>query len=113
MLGWTDLKPWMAACSKVSWSVDPLPFSVPESLEPLPDPPLPELGFGDELQAAREKAVTPMASAAVVTRGMRRRCMLSNSHLRRPQAPHGGARQPAGKHVAIAGESRRPFRPVS
>lgn len=29
----TDLKPEMAACWKLTWNVDPLPFSVPERLE--------------------------------------------------------------------------------
>src|SRR5487761_1627500 len=91
----------MAACWKVSWKVDPLPLSVPVSLVLLPD-----VLLGEELQAAIETAVTPMASAAVVTRWTRRCCMLNNSNLRLPQAPDGGACLPARIHVAIADESR-------
>ena len=69
--GWIDLKLWMAVCWKVVWNVDPLAFTVPESLaaalllpdeglllapEPLLDP--------LELQAARDKAATVTPAAA-------------------------------------------------
>jgi hypothetical protein len=31
MLGWTDLKLWIAVCWYTVWNVDPLPLSVPLS----------------------------------------------------------------------------------
>src|ERR1035441_916047 len=69
----------MAACWKVSWSVDPLPLSVPERAAALlddellllaEDPLLPE-----DPQAATKEAIAAVASPAVVTRWMRRRCI--------------------------------------
>src|SRR5947209_7459295 len=80
MLGWTDLKLAMAVCWKVSWNVDPLPLSVPESLAlPLPDeglllevaPPLDEL----ELQAARDRAIATRAAPAVAPPCIRAHCI--------------------------------------
>jgi len=67
---WTDLNPEMASCWKVSWNVDPLPFSVPERAAALLDD---ELLLGDELppedpQAATKEAIAAVASPAVVTR---------------------------------------------
>jgi hypothetical protein len=78
MLGWTDLKLWMAVCWKVSWNVEPLPLSVPESPELLLlEPPEP-----DDEQAATNTAVVARASPAVVNRWMRRRCMLDIPTIR-------------------------------
>ena len=86
MLGWTDLKAGMAACWKVSWNVDPLPLSVPESLAvppPLPDEELLPEGLLDELelQAARDKAIATRVTPAVVTPLMRTRCILDTPLL--------------------------------
>src|ERR1017187_114699 len=62
----------MASCWKVSWNVDPLPFSVPERAALLldDDPLLPE-----DPQAATKEVIAAVASPAVVTRWMRRRCI--------------------------------------
>jgi hypothetical protein len=69
---WTDLNPEMASCWKVSWNVDPLPFSVPERAAALlddellllaEDPLLPE-----DPHAATNEAIAAVASPAVVTR---------------------------------------------
>src|ERR1017187_2843062 len=69
----------MASCWKVSWSVDPLPFSVPERAALLlddelllldEDPLLPE-----DPQAATKEAIAAVASPAVVTRWRRGRCI--------------------------------------
>jgi hypothetical protein len=66
--GWTDLNPEMASCWKVSWNVDPLPFSVPERAalddELLLDDGLPP----EDPQAATKDAIAAVASPAVVTR---------------------------------------------
>jgi hypothetical protein len=62
MLGWIDLKLWMAVCWKVSWKVDPLPLSVPLRLL---DPELPPLVVLDELQAASDKATAVRAAPAI------------------------------------------------
>jgi hypothetical protein len=64
----------MAACWKGSWNVEPLALSVPERLGLSPPEP-PVLLLDDELQAARDKAVTTRASAVVVMCRTRRRCM--------------------------------------
>src|SRR5947208_2143785 len=79
MPDWIDLKLWIAVCWKVSWNVDPLPFSVPERPEPLlllllPPPPLP-LPPDDELQAPMNKAIAARASPATVNRCLCRPCM--------------------------------------
>jgi hypothetical protein len=64
----------MAACWKGIWNDEPLALSVPERLElSPPDPPV--LLLDDELQAARDKAVTTRATAVVVMGRIRRRCM--------------------------------------
>jgi hypothetical protein len=62
MLGWTDLKLWMAVCWKVSWKVDPLALSVPLRL--LDEEPPPE-ELLDELQAASDKAIAVRAAPAI------------------------------------------------
>jgi hypothetical protein len=62
MLGWSDLKLWMAVCWKVSWKVDPLALSVPLRL--LDDVPPPE-ELLDELQAASDKAIAVRAAPAI------------------------------------------------
>jgi hypothetical protein len=64
MLGWIDLKLWMAVCWKVSWKVDPLAFSVPLRLLDEPPPPPPEVLL-DELQAASDNAIAVMAAPAI------------------------------------------------
>jgi hypothetical protein len=75
MFGWTDLKAAMASCWKVSWNVDPLPFSVPLRLEPpdeedapplADDPPAAELLL-DEEQAPRVSANATTETPAAVT----------------------------------------------
>src|SRR6516165_3483020 len=81
MLGWTVLKFWIAVCWKMSWKLDPLPLSVPLSLAPLAaadavpvDVPVAVVvGELDEEQAAR--ATAKMASPAVVTCRLGRRCI--------------------------------------
>jgi hypothetical protein len=77
-LGWTDLKLWMAVCWKVSWNVDPLPLSVPESLAALLDEDGlaldEELVLPDELQAANDKAAARAIPAVALT-WMRTRCI--------------------------------------
>src|SRR5215831_10884697 len=60
----TDLKAEMAACWKLAWNVDPLPFSVPERLELVLELPLLELL---ELQAL----TMSMPRTAVVTAAQR------------------------------------------
>jgi hypothetical protein len=59
MLGWIDLKLWMAVCWKMSWNEDPLPFSVPLRLDPEPPVVL------EELQAASDKATAVRAAPAI------------------------------------------------
>src|SRR5262245_65142575 len=76
MLGWIDLKLWMAVCWKVSWNVDPLPLSVPERPE-LPPPPPP---LDDEPQAATNKAIAARASPATVNRCLCRPRMSDTHH---------------------------------
>jgi len=81
MLGWTVLKFWIAVCWKMSWKLDPLPLSVPLSLAPLAaadavpvDVPVAVVvGELDEEHAARATAM--MASPAVVTCRLGRRCI--------------------------------------
>jgi hypothetical protein len=77
MLGWTDLKDEIAVSWKVSWNVDPLPLSVPDSLVDEDPPPLLDgvLVVVDELQAAARTAVAARATPTVVARLMRRSCM--------------------------------------
>jgi|ERR1039457_853981 hypothetical protein len=93
---WTDLKAWMAACWKVSWNVDPLPFTVPERAALLLDedellldeePLLPE-----DPQAATNEAIAAVASPTVIPRWMRRRCMSKNPILRYSPDDSSGAR---------------------
>src|SRR5882724_7680435 len=99
MLGWIDLKAWIAACWKGSWNVDPLALSVPERLESLlpdplpPDPVVLVLGL-DEPQAARTMAVAPTARPAAAIRRTRKRRM-SNPPVgdRERQTPARRARQ--------------------
>jgi hypothetical protein len=78
MPDWTDLKAAIAASWKVSWNVDPLPLSVPERLAV--EEPDEELGDDvvllEELHAAARTAVATRATPAVVTRLIRKRCML-------------------------------------
>src|SRR2546421_13003539 len=74
MLGWTDLKLWIAVCWKVSWNDEPLPLSVPDRPEPLLLE-LPEPEPDDDEQAATNKAVVARGTPAGVNRWMRRRCM--------------------------------------
>src|ERR1700760_3505143 len=74
MLGWTDLKFWIACCWKVSWNVEPLPLSVPDRPELPPDPLLPL----DE-QAAVNEVMATRATPAAAKRWTRRRCMLDTS----------------------------------
>jgi hypothetical protein len=83
----------MAACWKVSWNVDPLALRVPERAAlldedepPDEDPPPPE-----ELQAATNEAIATVASPAVVTRWIRRRCMLKDPILRYSPVDYSGA----------------------
>jgi len=95
-LGWIDLKAAMASCWKVSWNVDPLPFSVPLRLEEPPDealllldaePPdeellLDEEPLGGELLLDEEHAPRVRASAttetpAAVTCCLYRSCIFS------------------------------------
>jgi hypothetical protein len=67
----------MAACWYTSWSVDPLPFSVPDRLVLGDvDPLLVEEG-GDEEHAARSRTEPTVATAAavVICRLLRRRCI--------------------------------------
>jgi hypothetical protein len=64
----------------VSWNVDPLPFSVPESLALLPDEGLPldeepPLLLDELLQAARDKATATRPTPAVAPARMRTRCI--------------------------------------
>jgi hypothetical protein len=77
---WTDLKAAIAASWNVSWKVDPLPLSVPERFELLPDvDPLPlgaEEVVDEELQAAASRAVAARATPTVVARLVRRSRML-------------------------------------
>jgi hypothetical protein len=103
MPDWTDLKAWMAACWKVSWNVDPLPFRVPDRAALLLDedelllldeePLLPE-----DPQAATNEAIAAVASPTVVMRPtviprwMRRRCMSKNPILRYSPDDSSGAR---------------------
>ena len=70
----------MAACWKVVWNVDPLPFSVPESLALLADglllePELVVLPPPDDEQAA-STATAARATPAVAVFWMRTRCIL-------------------------------------
>src|SRR6202040_2908072 len=78
----TDLKAEMADCWKTVWNVEPLPLSVPLTLELLAAAgalllPVDALLLDDELEeeehAARATAQT--ASPAVVTCRLRRRCI--------------------------------------
>jgi hypothetical protein len=62
MLGWVDLKLWMAVCWKVSWKLDPLALSVPVRL--LDEEPPPE-ELLDELQAASDRAIAVRAAPAI------------------------------------------------
>jgi hypothetical protein len=62
MLGWVDLKLWMAVCWKVSWKLDPLALSVPLRL--LDEEPPPE-ELLDELQAASDRAIAVRAAPAI------------------------------------------------
>jgi hypothetical protein len=77
MLGWTDLKAWMADCWKTSWKVEPLPFTVPDRLVLGDDDPLLVGDGGDEEHAARSRTEPTAATAAVVVicRLLRRRCI--------------------------------------
>jgi hypothetical protein len=76
MPGWTDLKAEIADSWKVSWNVDPLPLSVPESLlDEEPDEELPVVVLDEELHAAARTAVATRAIPAVVTRLIRKSCM--------------------------------------
>jgi hypothetical protein len=77
MPDWTDLKAAIADSWKVSWNVDPLPFSVPERLlDEEPDEELPDVVVLDEeLHAAARTAVAMRATPAVVTRLIRKSCM--------------------------------------
>jgi hypothetical protein len=78
MFGWTDLKDEIAVSWKVSWNVDPLPLSVPESFELLPpdeEPPPDEVVLDEELHAAASRAVAARATPTVVARLVRRSCM--------------------------------------
>src|ERR1700727_1255658 len=101
MLGWTDLKAWMAACWKVSWKVDPLAWSVPESLAvSLPDAgPLLLPGarrLPDEPQAASTRAVAPRARPGAAMRWTRKRRMSV------PPVMSVNARPPPGQHAERA-----------
>src|ERR1700761_6051797 len=80
----------MAACWKVVWNVDPLPFSVPESLAAallllafglLLDEPLP---LPDEEQAA-STATAARATPAVAVFWMRTRCILKEPLFSSPR----------------------------
>src|SRR5215467_6328765 len=72
MPDWIDLKLWMAVCWKVSWNVDPLPFSVPLRLL---DPEPPPLVVVDEPQAVSDKAIAARAAPATTTPWLRTRCI--------------------------------------
>jgi len=77
MPGWTDLKLWMAVCWKVSWNVDPLALRVPERAALV----LVEEVLGVELvdedpHAAARRAVATRTTPVVVTRLIRKSCML-------------------------------------
>src|SRR5215813_11606983 len=106
MLGWIDLKLWMAVCWKVSWNVDPLPLSVPERPE-LPPPPPP-----DEPQAATNKAIAARASPATVNRCLCRPCMsdtppfLGCHEHQTPPGPKPGMRTVLPRRVCRAGRTR-------
>lgn len=68
----TDLKPEMAACWKLVWNVDPLPFSVPERLLLLELLVLPPLGVLLVLELLELQALTmSMPRTAVVTAAQR------------------------------------------
>src|SRR5215470_14499334 len=69
----TDLKPWMAACWKLVWNVDPLPFSVPERLELVLGLLLPVLGvlLVVELPLELQALTMSMPRTAVVTAAQR------------------------------------------
>jgi len=71
MPDWTALNAWMAACWKLSWNEDPLPFSVPLRLEePPPDvavPLLVEPPLGAELLLDEEQAPSVNANATTAT----------------------------------------------
>src|SRR5215472_10318209 len=67
-----DLKPWMAACWKLVWNVDPLPFSVPERFELVLGLLLPPLGVVLEVELLELQALTiSMPRTAVVTAAQR------------------------------------------
>src|SRR3974390_168267 len=85
MLGWTDLKFWIAVCWKTSWNDDPLPLSVPLRLPALavavPDPVPVAAGalvvvVLDEEHAARESVIATKAAPAVMTCCLRPSCMV-------------------------------------
>src|SRR5215468_3160345 len=108
MLGWIDLKLWMAVCWKVSWNVDPLPLSVPERPE-LPPPPPP---LDDEPQAATNKAIAARASPATVNRCLCRPCMsdtppfLGCYEHQTPPGPKPGMRTLLARRVCRAARTR-------
>src|ERR1700761_6535072 len=79
----------MAACWKVVWNVDPLPFSVPESLALLADglllePELVVLPPPDDEQAA-STATAARATPAVAVFWMRTRCILKEPLFNDPR----------------------------
>src|SRR5215475_339023 len=108
MLGWIDLKLWMAVCWKVSWNVDPLPLSVPERPEPPPPPP----PLDDEPQAATNKAIAARASPATVNRCLCRPCMsdtppfLGCHEHQTPPGPKPGMRTLLARRVCRAAWTR-------
>src|SRR6266704_2851304 len=73
MFGWADLKAAMASCWKVSWNVDPLPFSVPLRLEEPPD----EALLLDDEHAPRVSASATTETPAAVTCCLYRSCIFS------------------------------------
>src|SRR5690348_6917225 len=81
MLGWTDLKLWIAVCWKTSWNDDPLPLSVPLSWALLLDADALLLDdalllLDDELDEEHAASATAtIASPAVVTCRLGRRCI--------------------------------------
>src|SRR5215472_2099225 len=81
MSGWTDLKFVIAVCWNVSWNVDPLPFSVPDSFAA--DAPPPDGAVvDDELHAASDSAAAARATPAAATPRTRTRCISEiPSHL--------------------------------